>query len=69
MTQIAYVILFHTIMMNSPLRHLVVDDQLRHVDWTREPKPWILTPSCCPDPLELSGVAARKTPRRRPGAG
>ena len=34
-------ILFHTIVMNSPLRHLVVDDQLRHVDWTREPKPWI----------------------------
>ncbi len=35
-------ILFHTILMNSPLRDQVVCDELRHVDWTREPLPAIL---------------------------
>lgn len=32
-------IFFHTVMMNSPLRHSVVNDELRHVDWTRTPLP------------------------------
>jgi hypothetical protein len=30
---------FHTIVMNSPLRDSVVNDELRHVDWTRDPLP------------------------------
>jgi len=34
-------IVFHTILMNSPLRDRVVNDELRHVDWTREPLPAI----------------------------
>lgn len=32
---------FHTIVMNSPLRDSVVNDELRHVDWTRDPLPAI----------------------------
>lgn len=32
---------FHTILMNSPLRDAVVNDELRHVDWTRKPLPAI----------------------------
>ena len=34
-------IFFHTIVMNSPLRDSVVNDELRHVDWTRDPLPAI----------------------------
>lgn len=34
-------ILFHTILMNSPLRASIVNDELRHVDWTRTPMPAI----------------------------
>ncbi len=34
-------IFFHTILMNSPLRDAVVNDELRHVDWTRDPLPAI----------------------------
>ncbi len=30
-------ILFHTILLNSPLRDSIVNDELRHVDWTRSP--------------------------------
>ena len=33
--------IFHTILMNSPLRDSVVNDELRHLDWTREVKPAI----------------------------
>ena len=32
---------FHTIVLNSPLRDRVVNDELRHVDWTRDPLPAI----------------------------
>lgn len=32
---------FHTILMNSPLADSVVNDELRHVDWTRKPMPAI----------------------------
>jgi len=53
-------ILFHTILMNSPLRDRVVDDELRLVDWTRDPKPWIFRA----DELEMlrrsPAVMARK---------
>ncbi|MDQ3849104.1 MAG: beta-1,6-N-acetylglucosaminyltransferase [Actinomycetota bacterium] len=34
-------IFFHTVLMNSPLRDSVVNDELRHVDWTRQPMPAI----------------------------
>ncbi|MDQ3997000.1 MAG: beta-1,6-N-acetylglucosaminyltransferase [Gemmatimonadota bacterium] len=34
-------IFFHTILMNSPLRDSVVNDELRYVDWTRDPMPAI----------------------------
>lgn len=32
-------IIFHTILMNSPLRETIVNDELRYVDWTRQPLP------------------------------
>lgn len=32
-------IIFHTILMNSPLRETIVNDELRYVDWTRQPPP------------------------------
>ncbi len=32
---------FQTILINSPLRDSVVNDELRHVDWTRNPMPAI----------------------------
>lgn len=35
-------IFFHTILMNSPLRDTIVDDNLRYIDWTRGPRPAIL---------------------------
>jgi len=34
-------IFFHTILMNSPLRDSLVNDELRYVDWTRKPWPAI----------------------------
>ena len=34
-------IFFHTVLMNSPLRESVVNDELRLVDWTRDPLPWV----------------------------
>ncbi len=47
-------IFFHTILLNSPLRDSVVNDELRHVDWTREPMPAIF------------GVGDLETLRRSP---
>jgi Core-2/I-Branching enzyme len=35
-------IFFHTILMNSPLRHTIVDENLRYIDWTRGRRPAIL---------------------------
>ena len=34
--------IFHTILVNSPLRESLVNDDLRYVDWTRTPLPAIL---------------------------
>jgi hypothetical protein len=34
---------FQTLIVNSPLRDTVVDDNLRYIDWTREPAPAVLT--------------------------
>jgi hypothetical protein len=33
-------IFFHTILMNSPLRHRLVNDHLRYVDWSRPNPPY-----------------------------
>jgi hypothetical protein len=35
-------IFFHTILMSSPLRDTIVDDNLRYIDWTRGRRPAIL---------------------------
>jgi hypothetical protein len=35
-------IFFHTVLMNSEFAHTVVNDHLRHIDWTRGPRPAIL---------------------------
>jgi hypothetical protein len=35
-------IFFHTILMSSPLRESIVDDNLRYIDWTRGPRPAVL---------------------------
>jgi Core-2/I-Branching enzyme len=35
-------IFFHTILMNSPLRETIVDDNLRYIDWSRGRRPAIL---------------------------
>jgi hypothetical protein len=35
-------IFFHTILMNSPLRETIVDDNLRYIDWSRSRRPAIL---------------------------
>jgi len=35
-------IFFHTILMNSPLRETIVNDNLRYIDWSRGPRPGIL---------------------------
>lgn len=35
-------IIFHTILLNSPLRGSLVNDDLRYIDWTRQPLPAIL---------------------------
>ena len=33
-------VFFQTVLLNSPLRESVVNDELRLVDWTRDPMPW-----------------------------
>ena len=35
-------IFFHTILMNSPLRDTIVDDNLRYIDWERGRRPAVL---------------------------
>lgn len=35
-------IVFQTILVNSPLREQIVNDNLRYIDWTRQPLPAIL---------------------------
>jgi Core-2/I-Branching enzyme len=51
---------FQTIIMNSEHRHTVVNDDLRYVDWTREPAPVVLTRDDLPALLESGQLFARK---------
>jgi Core-2/I-Branching enzyme len=51
---------FQTIIMNSEHRHTVVNDDLRYVDWTREPAPAVLTRRDVPNLLESGQLFARK---------
>lgn len=48
-------IFFHTILMSSPLRDSIVDDNLRYIDWTRGRRPAI---------LETRDFAALRTSRK-----
>lgn len=51
---------FQTILMNSPLRDTVEDENLRYIDWSREPAPAVLTRHDL-DPAFASGkLFARK---------
>jgi hypothetical protein len=49
---------FQTIIMNSEHRHTVVNDDLRYLDWTREPAPVVFTR----DDLPGSSNRARSSP-------
>ena len=51
---------FQTIIMNSEHRHTVVNDDLRYVDWTREPAPVVFTCDDLPALLESGQLFARK---------
>ena len=51
---------FQTIIMNSELRDTVENDDLRYVDWTREPAPAVLTRDDVPALLESRQLFARK---------
>lgn len=53
-------IFFHTVVMNSPLRESVVNDELRLVDWTREPLPWVFGADDLETLRRSSKVLARK---------
>lgn len=57
-------IFFQTIIMNSELRHTVEDDDLRYVDWTREPAPAVLTEADLPALLSAPQLFARKVDER-----
>ena len=51
---------FHTIVMNSPLRDRVVNDELRYVDWTRDPLPAIFGASDLETLRRCPKLVARK---------
>ena len=53
-------IFFQTLIMNSSLRETVVDDNLRYVDWSREPAPAILEVSDLDRMLASGKLFARK---------
>lgn len=53
-------IFFQTILMNSPLKGNVVNDNLRYVDWTRKPSPATLTMDDADNLLNSSKLFARK---------
>ena len=57
---------FHTILLNSPLRDSVVNDELRHVDWTRATKPAIQRrrPRAAAAVPEAGGAEVRRHIRR-----
>jgi hypothetical protein len=51
---------FQTIIMNSEHRHTVVNDDLRYLDWTRDPAPGVFTRDDLPALLESGQLFARK---------
>jgi len=51
---------FQTIIMNSELRDTVENDDLRYVDWTREPAPVVLTRDDLPALISSPQLFARK---------
>jgi hypothetical protein len=51
---------FQTIIMNSELRDTVENDDLRYLDWSREPAPAVLTRGDLPALLESGQLFARK---------
>jgi hypothetical protein len=53
-------IFFQTIIMNSELRDTVANDDLRYLDWSREPAPAVLTRGDLPALLEAPKLFARK---------
>jgi hypothetical protein len=53
-------IFFQTIIMNSDLRDTVENDDLRYLDWSREPAPAVLTRDDLPALLESGQLFARK---------
>jgi hypothetical protein len=53
-------LMFQTILMNSALRDAIVDDNLRYVEWGREPAPAILTRADLPEMLQSGALFARK---------
>jgi hypothetical protein len=51
---------FQTIIMNSELRDTVENDDLRYLDWSREPAPAVLTRADLPELLSATALFARK---------
>jgi Core-2/I-Branching enzyme len=51
---------FHTIVLNSPLRDTVVNDNLRFIDWSEVPGPTVLRIEHLPKLLESGKLFARK---------
>ncbi len=53
-------LMFQTILMNSALRDAIVNDNVRYVEWGREPAPAILTRADLPAMLQSGALFARK---------
>jgi hypothetical protein len=51
---------FQTIVINSPLRDTVVNDNLRYIDWSREPAPAVLRVDDFPTLVSSDKLFARK---------
>ena len=51
---------FHTIVLNSPLRETVVNDNLRFIDWSEVPGPTVLRMEHLPQLLDSGKLFARK---------
>jgi hypothetical protein len=51
---------FQTIIVNSPLRDTIVNDNLRYIDWSREPAPAILRSADLPQLAASGKLFARK---------
>jgi hypothetical protein len=55
---------FQTIVMNSPLRDSVENENLRYLDWSREPAPAVLLESDLPALVSSHKLFARKFDER-----